>query len=111
MTCLSDSTLTARLFSCEQNNTFVANLRPSDLNAVVMDYLISEGYPSAAHKFASEANIQPTSAVDSIQERVAIREAIFRGDIQSAIERINELNPMVRPPFSLPHNLPHPCHD
>ncbi|KAL9041787.1 MAG: hypothetical protein Q9180_001049 [Flavoplaca navasiana] len=66
----------------------------SDLNALVMDYLISEGYPSAAQKFASEANIQPTSAVDSIQERVAIREAIYRGDIQSAIERINELNPM-----------------
>ncbi len=68
----------------------------SDLNALVMDYLDREGYPSAAQKFASEANIQPTSSVDSIQERVAIREAIYRGDIQSAIERINELNPMVR---------------
>ncbi|KAL8769957.1 MAG: hypothetical protein Q9209_004204 [Squamulea sp. 1 TL-2023] len=58
-----------------------------------MDYLISEGYPSAAQKFASEANIQPTSAVDSIEERVAIREAIYRGDIRSAIEKINELDP------------------
>ncbi|CAL8578280.1 hypothetical protein XPA_004071 [Xanthoria parietina] len=67
----------------------------SDLNALVMDYLDREGYPSAAQKFASEANIQPTSSVDSIQERVAIREAIYRGDIQSAIERINELNPML----------------
>ncbi len=80
-----------------------ANMRYSDLNAVVMDYLISEGYPSAAQKFASEANIQPTSAFDTIQERVAIREAIYRGDIQNAIERINELNPMVRPPS---HQLP-----
>lgn len=61
-----------------------------------MDYLISEGYPSAAQKFATEANIQPTSGVNSIQERVEIREAIYSGDIQSAIERINELNPLVR---------------
>ncbi|KAL8678958.1 MAG: hypothetical protein Q9224_001893 [Gallowayella concinna] len=70
-------------------------MRLSDLNAVIMDYLISEGYPSAASKFASEANIQPTPAVDSIQERVAIREAIYHGDIQTAIERINDLNPML----------------
>ncbi|KAL8706020.1 MAG: hypothetical protein Q9201_000905 [Fulgogasparrea decipioides] len=66
-----------------------------DLNSVIMDYLISEGYPSAAQRFASEANIQPTSAVDSIQERVEIREAIYAGDIQTAIERINELNPIL----------------
>lgn len=68
-----------------------------DLNSVIMDYLISEGYPSAAQKFASEANVQPTSAVDSIHERVEIREAIYAGDIQTAIEKINELNPLVRP--------------
>ncbi|KAI4172876.1 MAG: hypothetical protein LQ343_003283 [Gyalolechia ehrenbergii] len=67
----------------------------SDLNSVIMDYLISEGYPSAAQKFASEANIQPTSGVESIQDRVEIREAIHAGDIQAAIERINELNPML----------------
>lgn len=61
-----------------------------------MDYLISEGYPSAAQKFASEANIHPTSGVNSIQERIEVREAIHSGDIQNAIERINELNPLVR---------------
>ncbi|KAL8723553.1 MAG: hypothetical protein Q9225_000188 [Loekoesia sp. 1 TL-2023] len=70
-------------------------LSKTDLNTVIMDYLISEGYPSAAQKFASEANIQPTSGVDSIQERVEIREAIYAGDIQTAIERINELNPLL----------------
>ncbi|KAL9601067.1 MAG: hypothetical protein Q9219_002776 [cf. Caloplaca sp. 3 TL-2023] len=67
----------------------------TDLNSVVMDYLISAGYPSSAQKFASEANIQPTSSVDTIQERVEIREAIHAGDIQTAIERINELNPIL----------------
>lgn len=66
-----------------------------DINYVIMDYLIREGYPSAAQKFALEANIQPTIDLESIQERVEIRNAIYGGDIQSAIERINELNPQV----------------
>jgi hypothetical protein len=61
-----------------------------------MDYLINEGYPSAARKFASEANIQPSADVDSIQERVEIRSSIHSGDIQTAIENINELNPQVK---------------
>jgi len=60
-----------------------------------MDYLVNEGYPSAAEKFAKEANIPTTTHVSMIQERVEIRNAIFQGDIQTAIERINELNPQV----------------
>ncbi|TKA69832.1 hypothetical protein B0A49_05883 [Cryomyces minteri] len=60
-----------------------------------MDYLINEGYPSAAKKFAMEANIQPSADVESIQERVEIRNAIHAGDISTAIERINELNPQI----------------
>lgn len=60
-----------------------------------MDYLITNGYPAAAKKFAVEANIQPKTDVESIQERVAIRTAIHSGNIQSAIEKINELNPQV----------------
>ena len=66
-----------------------------------MDYLISEGYPSAAQKFAHEANIAPMLDVESIQERVEIREAIDAGDIQTAITKINELNPRVSPNLSL----------
>lgn len=66
-----------------------------------MEYLISEGYPEAAQRFALEANIEPELDVDSIQERVEIREAIASGDIQSAIEKINELNPQVSPSSSV----------
>lgn len=60
-----------------------------------MDYLITNGYPAAAKKFAIEANIQPKVDFESIQERVEIRNAIYSGDIQTAIEKINELNPQV----------------
>lgn len=74
-----------------------------DVNYVIMDYLINEGYPSAAQKFAKEANIVPSVDGEAIQERVAIRNAIHCGDIKLALERINELNPQVRP-----HILPSP---
>ncbi|MCJ1239488.1 hypothetical protein MMC14_007484 [Varicellaria rhodocarpa] len=60
-----------------------------------MDYLVSEGYPSAAHNFAQEANVQPRLDAESMQERVEIRNAIYGGDILSAIEKINELNPQI----------------
>ena len=60
-----------------------------------MDYLTSEGYPMAAQKFAVEANMQPAPNFDDIQERMEIRDAIHSGDIQTAIEKINELAPQV----------------
>jgi hypothetical protein len=60
-----------------------------------MDYLVTNGYPAAAQKFALEANIEPVD-VESIRERVEIRTAIYSGNIQAAIEKINELNPQVR---------------
>ena len=68
----------------------------SDINSLIMDYLITEGYPSAAQKFAIEANIPPSTDLESINERVEIRNSIHRGDLQTAIEKINELNPQVR---------------
>lgn len=67
----------------------------SDVNNLIMDYLVTEGYPSAAAKFATEANIEPRAESSCIEERVQIRESIHRGDLQAAIELINELNPEV----------------
>jgi hypothetical protein len=61
-----------------------------------MDYLITNGYPAAAKKFAIEANIQRRPDLECIQERVEIRTAIHSGNIQLAIEKINDLNPQVR---------------
>ena len=66
-----------------------------DINFVIMDYLINEGYPSAAKKFAMEANIQPPIEEESIRPRVEIRNAIHAGDIETAIHKINDLNPQV----------------
>jgi glucose-induced degradation protein 8 len=63
---------------------------------LIMDYLITEGYPAAARKFATEANILPKTDFESINERVEIRDSIHKGDLKTAIEKINDLNPQVR---------------
>ncbi|KAL7275732.1 hypothetical protein RUND412_001315 [Rhizina undulata] len=64
----------------------------TSLNTVVMDYLIKEGYQATAIKFAQEANISHQIDLDLIEERAQIRNAIHRGNIQMAVERINELD-------------------
>lgn len=60
-----------------------------------MDYLVSEGYPRAAERFAKEANLRLPQVEESIQLRVEICRAIHFGDIDTAITKINDLNPEV----------------
>jgi hypothetical protein len=63
----------------------------SDINSVIMDYLVSEGYPGAAEKFALETNLSQGETFDfrSIRERVAIRNAILSGHVEMAIQLLN----------------------
>jgi len=65
------------------------------MNRLVMDYLVIEGFKSAAETFSVEANIPPTVDLNSIESRMSIREALQRGDIEDAIARVNDLNPEV----------------
>jgi hypothetical protein len=60
-----------------------------------MDYLVIEGYKSAAEEFSGEANVPPPVDFESIESRMVIREALQRGDIEEAIARMNDLNPEV----------------
>ncbi|KAK6350241.1 hypothetical protein TWF696_006476 [Orbilia brochopaga] len=63
------------------------------MNTLVMNYLIIGGYPSAAAKFAQEANIHPQLNLEAIHKRNRICTSIHEGDIQSAIEMINDFQP------------------
>ncbi|KAH9827959.1 LisH motif-containing protein [Teratosphaeria destructans] len=67
----------------------------SDINWVIMDYLVSEGYPGAAEKFAQETNLPSPVDNESIRERVRVRHAIHRGRLDEAIEMINEIDPSI----------------
>lgn len=60
-----------------------------------MDYLVSEGYPGAAEKFAQETNLPGPVDNESIRERVQVRNAIHGGRLDEAIELINEIDPEV----------------
>jgi len=60
-----------------------------------MDYLVIEGYKAAAEEFSQEASLAPPVDFDSIESRMAIREALQRGDVDRAITRVNDLNPEV----------------
>lgn len=66
-----------------------------DLNRLIMDYLVIEGYKSAAEEFSQEANLAPPVDFESIESRMDIREALQRGDVEEAITRVNDLNPEV----------------
>jgi LisH len=61
-----------------------------------MDYLVIEGYKSAAEEFGQEANLAAPVDFESIESRMVIREALQRGDVEDAITRVNDLNPEVR---------------
>lgn len=73
-----------------------------------MDYLVIEGYKSAAEEFSNEAGVSPPVDFESIESRMVIREALQRGDVEEAITRVNDLNPEVRlSPILKLHGLLH----
>ncbi|CAK5280498.1 unnamed protein product [Mycena citricolor] len=60
-----------------------------------MDYLVIEGYKSAAEEFSQEASLTPPVDYDTIESRMTIRDALQRGDVEDAITRVNDLNPEI----------------
>ncbi|GHJ85832.1 hypothetical protein NliqN6_2234 [Naganishia liquefaciens] len=66
-----------------------------DLNRIVLDYLIIEGYCDAAVEFAKEAGIDISVDYQSIEERMLIRNAVEAGHVDEAVRRVNELEPEI----------------
>ncbi|KAA1137410.1 hypothetical protein PGTUg99_009712 [Puccinia graminis f. sp. tritici] len=66
-----------------------------DLNRLVMDYLVIEGFKDSAQNFARESGLTPTVDLDSIEYRMGIKNAIQRGDVDEAISKVNDLNPEI----------------
>lgn len=70
-------------------------LSDSDINALILDYLTTEGYSSAAAKFSKEANLRPQQEEESVVARQKIQHDIHLGSIEDAIDSLNELEPSV----------------
>lgn len=81
----------------------------SDINALILDYLTTEGYPSAAAKFSKEANLRPEDEEESLKARRQIQQFIHSGNIEDAISALNELEPQVSCRYFLFH--PFSCYD
>ncbi|ORZ24716.1 CTLH/CRA C-terminal to lish motif domain-domain-containing protein [Absidia repens] len=65
------------------------------LNQLIMNYLVIEGYMEAAEQFSQESGLSPCVDLQSIQERREIRHAVQSGDIDAAIDLVNDLNPEI----------------
>ncbi|KAJ3480714.1 hypothetical protein NLI96_g8152 [Meripilus lineatus] len=71
------------------------DLSKQDLNQLVMDYLVIEGFKTSAEEFSKEAGLNAPVDLESIESRMTIREALQRGDVGEAITRVNDLNPEI----------------
>lgn len=91
-----------------------AQVSKHDLNALVANYLFTEGYLDAATHFAREASLSDTATryadsskkrdeaaspasldLESIRIRRDIRSCVQRGHIQSALDKVVELDPEI----------------
>lgn len=68
------------------------SLPKRQLNQIVMDYLITEGYKEAAEQFASESGTTISIDLESLDERRIIRDCIMNGEIDKAIELVNDID-------------------
>ncbi|GAA6053712.1 hypothetical protein JCM3770_003179 [Rhodotorula araucariae] len=79
------------------------HLSKDDLNLLVANYLFTEGYLSAAENFARESGLAAASTsrggagtalgdVDSIRSRMEIRRAVLRGEVETALDQVVDLD-------------------
>ena len=67
----------------------------SELNQVIMEYLVKEGFKEAVMAFEEDAHVNPGVNLTVLDDQIRIREAVERGRIQDAIEFVNRVNPTI----------------
>lgn len=65
----------------------------ADMNKLVMNYLVTEGFKESAEKFRLETGIQPSIDLNELDDRIKIRDKIQNGCIEDAISLVNNLHP------------------
>ncbi|KAI4312139.1 hypothetical protein MLD38_036985 [Melastoma candidum] len=72
-----------------------AKVRKEDMNKLVMNFLVTEGYVEAAEKFQKESGAEPDMDLGTIADRMAVKKAVQCGNVEDAIEKVNDLNPEI----------------
>ncbi|XP_073134483.1 protein GID8 homolog isoform X1 [Henckelia pumila] len=70
-------------------------VRKEDMNKLVMNFLVTEGYVEAAEKFRMESGTEPEIDLATITDRMAVKKAVQSGNVEDAIEKVNDLNPEI----------------
>ncbi|XP_055806473.1 protein GID8 homolog isoform X2 [Solanum dulcamara] len=70
-------------------------IRKEETNRLVMNFLVTEGYVEAAEKFKTESGTDPDIDLATITDRMAIKKAVQSGNVEDAIEKVNDLNPEI----------------
>lgn len=52
-----------------------------------------EGFKEAAEKFQTEAGVEPSVELNTLDDRILIRDAVQNGRIQEATHLVNQLHP------------------
>ncbi|WAR01733.1 GID8A-like protein [Mya arenaria] len=65
----------------------------AEMNKLIMNYLVTEGFKESAEKFRMESGIQPPVDLNELDDRIRIREEVQNGRIESAIALVNNLHP------------------
>jgi len=55
----------------------------------------NQGYVDAARMFEQESGTQPGVQLSTILDRMEIRKAVQAGQVEEAIDKVNDLNPEV----------------
>lgn len=75
---------------CEQRMPLLSR---NELNKVIMNYLVTEGYIEASKLFRAETELELHVSHDSLENRARVRDAIERGQIEDTISLLNNLYP------------------
>lgn len=76
-------------------NFFVTEVGVPSPLCMTAPHAAAQGYVDAAKAFAAESGTQPTADLDTITERMQIRQSIQSGHVEEAIDRVNDLNPEI----------------
>ncbi|CAI0407370.1 unnamed protein product [Linum tenue] len=70
-------------------------IRKEDMNRLVMNFFVTEGYVEAAEKFQRESGTETGIDLGSIIDRMAVKKAVQCGNVEDAIVKVNDLNPEI----------------
>ncbi|MED6161685.1 hypothetical protein PIB30_063037 [Stylosanthes scabra] len=70
-------------------------IRKEYMNKLIMNFLVTEGYVEATEKFQMESGTEHIDLA-TISDRMAVKKAVQSGNVEDAIEKVNDLNPEIR---------------